>query len=272
MVAKKYIVPVPQGTSRVFGNGHNGIDYLTPIGTPVKASGDGVVEFEGQGANHSWITWMGGITILLKHDDGFSGYSHLSRTIVNRGDAVKQGQVIGYSGNTGNVLPKPTPANAGAGAHLHFDFLPLVPNFKNSYSGRVNPENYFSIIKKGGSMANITREEAKALQNVLRVLNSEVKGWDRHGVHAGKNDAKEVDYLAGMGASAVNAIARYSQQAWDEGVAYRALKDKWKAAFDAQPGLLKKIDELAAQLKAMPADTNDAEAKLQDIRDALGIK
>lgn len=135
-MASKYIEPVSQGISRGYGGAakHNGIDYLSPVGTPVKASGDGVVEFEGWGQNHSWITWMGGITVLIKHDDGYSGYAHLSRTIVDKGQRVKQGQVIGYTGNTGN----------STGPHLHFEFLPLSPNFNNGYSGRVNPSTYFA--------------------------------------------------------------------------------------------------------------------------------
>lgn len=133
----KYIVPVQNGISRGFGNGHNGIDYLSPMNTTVKASGDGVVAFEGWGQNHSWITSMGGITVLIKHDDGYSGYAHLSSTVVNNGQHVKQGQIIGYTGSTGN----------STGPHLHFEFLPLAPNFQNGYSGRVDPSNYLA---KGG--------------------------------------------------------------------------------------------------------------------------
>lgn len=123
------------GISRNFGpDGHNGVDYKYPFDTPVYAAADGTVTFEGWGQNHSWITWMGGISILLNHGDIYSGYSHLNSSIVNQGQRVKAGQLIGYSASTGN----------STGPHLHFDVLPQAPNFKNGYSGRINPNPYFN--------------------------------------------------------------------------------------------------------------------------------
>jgi murein DD-endopeptidase MepM/ murein hydrolase activator NlpD len=87
---------------------HKGIDYGAPIGTRVKATGDGVVEFAG---------WRGGYgrMIILRHRGQFSTvYGHLSRFAagLRRGMRVAQGDVIGYVGMTG----------LATGPHLHYEF------------------------------------------------------------------------------------------------------------------------------------------------------
>lgn len=116
--------------NRGFGNGHNGIDYKAGPGTPVYAAEAGVVTFEGWGQNNRWMTAMAGICVLIKHADKYSGYAHLSRTVVNNGQQVSKGQLIGYTGSTG----------ASTGPHLHFEMLPLSPNFGDRvYFGRIDP-------------------------------------------------------------------------------------------------------------------------------------
>ncbi len=76
---------------------HYGVDYGAPTGTPVMATGDGVVAYTG---------WRGGggNTVELRHPGGIStAYLHLSRFAsgVHPGVRVAQGQVIGYVGSTG---------------------------------------------------------------------------------------------------------------------------------------------------------------------------
>lgn len=116
--------------------GHTGVDYAVPSGTPVRAAKAGVVKFAGNGANHSWMTWKAGICVLLQHDDGLhTGYAHLSSVSVATGTRVRQGQIIGYSGDTGQTT----------GPHLHFEMLPASPNFINSHtSGRIDPTPYIA--------------------------------------------------------------------------------------------------------------------------------
>lgn len=85
---------------------HNGVDYGTPIGTPVWAVADGTVTK----AAH---TGAGGNTVCVRHTNGFETcYLHLSRygAGVRVGARVSQKQVIAYSGNTGR----------STGPHLHF--------------------------------------------------------------------------------------------------------------------------------------------------------
>lgn len=113
--------------------GHNGIDLGCASGTPVKASADGIIEFEGWG-NQTWGGTAAGVYCVINHGDVYTGYAHLSSTIVSKGQSVKQGQVIGYSDATG--LSK--------GAHLHFELIGKPTNWSNGYAGRVNPSNYLN--------------------------------------------------------------------------------------------------------------------------------
>ncbi|MFT6707214.1 MAG: murein DD-endopeptidase MepM/ murein hydrolase activator NlpD [Flavobacteriales bacterium] len=99
---------------------HKGIDFKAPLGTPVLATSDGVVEFARDGKKH-------GLYILLKHDENFhTKYSHLSKLKVKEGETVKKGTVIGLVGSTGT----------SSGPHLHYEVI------KNGKA--VNPVDYFN--------------------------------------------------------------------------------------------------------------------------------
>lgn len=86
---------------------HTGIDYGCPVGTPILASSDGYVFSAG------WKNGGYGYCVFLKHPDGnMTLYEHmLSPLSVALGQKVEQGQVLGYSGSTGN----------STGPHLHFE-------------------------------------------------------------------------------------------------------------------------------------------------------
>jgi murein DD-endopeptidase MepM/ murein hydrolase activator NlpD len=87
---------------------HRGVDYAAPIGTPVRAAGDGRVRFVGEQAGY-------GKVIELDHAGGvLTVYGHLSRFArgLSRGDRVQQGEVIGYVGMTG----------LATGPHLHYEY------------------------------------------------------------------------------------------------------------------------------------------------------
>ncbi len=92
------------------GHWHNGLDLAAPIGTPVLAAEDGIISGM---ANEDLYCPKGayGKFITINHPDGLTTlYGHLSKQIVQIGETVKKGQVIGYSGKTGYAL----------GPHLHF--------------------------------------------------------------------------------------------------------------------------------------------------------
>ena len=87
---------------------HKGVDYAAPIGTPVRAAGEGRVIFAGQQGGY-------GNVVQLEHGSGVvTVYGHLSRFAKNlrRGQRVELGQVIAYVGQTG----------LATGPHLHYEY------------------------------------------------------------------------------------------------------------------------------------------------------
>ena len=77
---------------------NDGINLAVPEGTPVKAAEDGVVAYAG-----NELKGYGNL-VLVRHANGFvTAYAHASEILVKRGDAVKRGQVIAKSGETGSV-------------------------------------------------------------------------------------------------------------------------------------------------------------------------
>lgn len=87
---------------------HQGVDFGAPIGTSVKATADGTVEFIGTRNGYGNI-------VVLKHRDGYStAYGHLNGFArgLRKGETVNQGQLIGYVGQTGWAT----------GPHLHYEF------------------------------------------------------------------------------------------------------------------------------------------------------
>ncbi|MEM1291045.1 MAG: peptidoglycan DD-metalloendopeptidase family protein [Cyanobacteria bacterium P01_H01_bin.162] len=90
---------------------HTGTDLGAPEGTPVVATKDGEVQV---------ADYLGGygLTVILHHENGSleTRYAHLSRLLVRPGETVKQGDVVGLIGSTGN----------STGPHLHFELRELT--------------------------------------------------------------------------------------------------------------------------------------------------
>ena len=121
---------------------HRGVDYAAPQGTPIKAAGDGRIEFRGRRGGY-------GNVITIQHGQGVETlYAHMSRFAsgINRGTRVKQGQTIGYVGSTG----------WSTGPHLHYEFrihgrhkdpmkvklaqaAPLVKKHKDEFTRAIQP-------------------------------------------------------------------------------------------------------------------------------------
>lgn len=100
-------------------NEHEGLDFTAPQGTPVYATGDGIITAAYRSSSY-------GNVLFLNHGYGYqTRYAHLIKYIVQRGESVKRGQIIGYVGNTGR----------SEAPHLHYEVL---YNFKP-----INPINFF---------------------------------------------------------------------------------------------------------------------------------
>lgn len=98
--------------SRLYkGRPHNGLDIGAPIGTPVYAADDGVIEAVDNNDRSYYRKYQYGKYVLIKHDNNMMTlYAHLSKQVAKEGEVVKRGDLIGYSGNTGY----------STGPHLHF--------------------------------------------------------------------------------------------------------------------------------------------------------
>ena len=92
-----------------FNKMHRGTDFAAPMGTPIMASGDGVI------TKASWCGG-GGNCVKIKHNSSYSTvYAHMSKfsILAKIGNRVKQGQIIGYVGSTGK----------STGPHLHYEVI-----------------------------------------------------------------------------------------------------------------------------------------------------
>ena len=134
---------------------HKGVDFAAALGTPIRASGDGTIDFVGVSGGY-------GNLVVVKHWANYStAYAHMSRFAsgMRKGSKVSQGDVIGYVGATGWAT----------GPHLHYEFrvnneardpmtvnvvaqAPLTPaemaRFKNAAADMTHR---FALLRPGGA-------------------------------------------------------------------------------------------------------------------------
>lgn len=88
-----------------WGRMHYGLDIAVPTGTPIRAAAAGTVTYASSMGTY-------GILVMIDHGHGVeTRYAHLSRVAVRVGQRVSRGEIVAYSGNTGN----------STGPHLHFE-------------------------------------------------------------------------------------------------------------------------------------------------------
>ena len=156
--SKKTLMKTPLNGARLsssFGNRkhpilgftkmHKGVDFAAPIGTPIFAAGDGIIEYSG---------WNGayGKYIRIKHNGIFkTAYAHLSKIYKKRGTRIKQGDIIGTLGSTGR----------STGPHLHYEIL---------VSGKqINP-----LRIKLPSGKQIPKNELESFYKKLEIVNNKI--------------------------------------------------------------------------------------------------
>ncbi len=112
---------------------HPGIDFTAPQGTPIYATGDGVVTTAGPGTGT-------GNHVVINHGYGYeTKYLHMVRIKARNGQRVKRGEVIGWVGNTG----------ASTGPHLHYEVhinrSPVDPVY--FFFNDLNAQQYDQVLK-----------------------------------------------------------------------------------------------------------------------------
>ncbi|NQX86215.1 MAG: M23 family metallopeptidase, partial [Flavobacteriaceae bacterium] len=114
---------------------HYGMDFTAPRGTPVYASGDGVVKRADAGSSGY------GKHIRIDHGYGYvSLYAHLYKYNVKKNQKVKRGDVIGFVGSTGR----------SQAPHLHYEVFKDDERINpiNFYYGNLSPEEFKKLLAK----------------------------------------------------------------------------------------------------------------------------
>ncbi len=117
---------------------HRGVDFAAPIGTPIYAAGNGVIDFVGRNGGY-------GKYIRIRHNSSYkTAYAHLSNYKKNiyKGARVNQGEVIGYVGSSGK----------STGPHLHYEVIyqnkQINPMKMKLPSGKILKGNELKKFKK----------------------------------------------------------------------------------------------------------------------------
>jgi murein DD-endopeptidase MepM/ murein hydrolase activator NlpD len=125
------------GLSGAYIDGHEGYDWIMPVGTRILAVADGVVEWAAQEQPFSCPTLGGrivsGLSVAITHTAANGSrfrsiYGHLDQISVSRGERVRSGQLVGLSGNTG----------CSTEPHLHFAVRRLTGT-NNGQSALIDP-------------------------------------------------------------------------------------------------------------------------------------
>lgn len=119
---------------------HEGVDLVVDVGTPVYATGDGIV---------SYVGYRGRYGLLIEIDHGFGYvtlYAHLSKAFVREGQKVKRGEKIGLSGATGLVTAP----------HLHYEVLKdgIPQNPLNYFFEDIDPAKYTELVQESNKKPN----------------------------------------------------------------------------------------------------------------------
>ncbi|MEY3719709.1 MAG: hypothetical protein RL618_228, partial [Pseudomonadota bacterium] len=132
---------------------HKGIDFAAPIGTPIRATSDGYVDFAGGQGGY-------GNVVVIQHGGSYSTvYAHMSRFApgIRKGTRVSQGEVIGYVGTSG----------WSTGPHLHYEFR--VNNDARDPNSIIAPE----VQMLAGTNFQQFRQQAAEIKHRFRLLSPE---------------------------------------------------------------------------------------------------
>lgn len=214
------------------GEAHGGLDLAVPEGTPIRATADGVVNeinTSGNGASGKFVR-------VGSSGDIVSGFAHMSKVLVNPGQKVRAGDIIGYSGNTGrskgphvhwrvtkagkNVDPRTVDFDASLEADaapppLGTTLKPLPANTESSSPKPLSPANRgLSLYQMPGVAADVETaryritqaaeagqtKRLQAMNNARKVAGAEASDylWAQHGTNILKGDYNERELITEM--------------------------------------------------------------------------
>ena len=146
---RNYNISSPFGTriDPVYGGirTHTGVDFAAKVGTPIYATGDGVIE------SVDFLFYGYGNTVVIDHGFGYKTmYAHMSTINVVEGMKIKRGECLGGVGKSGKTT----------GAHLHYEVI---------YRGtKVNPANFYDLSMSPKEYSSMVRQKEEQSPAVLR--------------------------------------------------------------------------------------------------------
>jgi murein DD-endopeptidase MepM/ murein hydrolase activator NlpD len=153
---------------------HKGIDIAGEIGTPIFAVDDGMVE-------KSYYSNTYGHVIFLRHPTNYvSVYAHLNERLVTEGQTIKQGEIIGKMGQTGQAT----------GVHLHFETHKTEWTFDKKFA--LDPEGLLGTVMVGEVVQAGLVDHQKSVLEASTKLNTQE---DRKGGHQDIYIVKKGDTL-----------------------------------------------------------------------------
>lgn len=224
----------PNGTAT---HHHGGIDYAMPVGTPVLAAADGIVDTvttQGNGQRSF------GLYVVLKHDGFFTYYAHLSKALVKVGDVVRQGQQIGLSGGA-----KGAPGSGSStGPHLHFEVR------KDKGSKSEDPKGWFGKVKS--SISNLFKSKSDAYKEFDWASPSGLESGSSKAVVGGSrlaqliaqkgplsyNDISDGDVLSWARSHGSSSVSDYANNISSNNAMDAASGDAGGMAFGSRKGLI----------------------------------
>jgi hypothetical protein len=234
-----YPVTANRGWYSPFGQKiwHGGVDFGTPIGTPIYAFNDSTVVWS------RWDTTGGGNMILLRDDQGVEVlYLHLDKRQVSEGQKVKGGQQIGMAGATGEVT----------GAHLHFEFWKDKP-----------PENYGLIATDETAIKNLPARWDNRWVEPNQFNNQNIMSDKYNKLKSGIVEKLEKEANKGLPLDDGNKFGHQRGLIWVEDDPLGVFNQ----VFDAMASQTEKVEKLEAQLDEAPeaAVVEQLEAKQEKI-------
>lgn len=245
----------PSSYARFGLKGHNGVDYGTPMRTPIIAPHGGtILEVANDPQGY-------GLYVKIENDQEGSILAHLSRQDVKVGQVVKEGEQIGLSGTTGN----------STGSHLHWGYYRKPRNKADGYSGTINPFPYLSENQDDENPLQACLTAHKKAVDDYALLEKEYKAKKEEWTATEKRLIQEKDQaIKDKEITIRNLQTKLSDNKVELsscGTNLESANSNYKVYMKKATDLQNKVDDLERKLKTASDSLEEADKKLAEVSD-----